>query len=62
MATTKNKNLPNQKSAAILTLNNVPNMTLEGRTAIAQWLKRQADDLINLGQQYSKKCIARYYY
>lgn len=42
----KSKN--NQESAAILTIKDVNNMTKEGRRDIAEWLRRQADDLEQL--------------
>ncbi len=51
------------KSAAILTLKRVPDMSDAGRKAIAAWLKRQALMLVKDGKNYSEtRFIARYMY
>lgn len=51
-----------EKSAAVLTLREVPKMTNSGRRQIAAWLRRQADDLVKLGDQYGPVLRARYIY
>lgn len=51
-----------EKSAAVLTLNNVPIWTQADKKKIADWLRRQAKDLMKYGNQYNKKMIARYRY
>lgn len=50
------------KTAAILTIYKADKMTVKGRKQIAVWLRRQADDLIKLGDEYGKKLICRYHY
>jgi hypothetical protein len=50
------------ETAAIVTIKNASDMTPEGRVAIAQWLREQANYLIEHGSEYSKKCIFRYQY
>lgn len=51
------------KSAAIVTIHGPGNMHLRGRKAIAAWLKRTADDLVNLGAKYTDgRFTARYLY
>lgn len=47
-------------NAAVLTIYRVDKMTLRGRKQIADWLRRQAKDLVKLGDQYGKKVICRY--
>lgn len=50
------------QSATILTIIDAANMTLRGRRAIADWLRRQAVALVKDGHLYSKRMIARYLY
>ena len=51
-----------EKSAAILTIKGAAKMSPEGRRAIAQWIKKQADALVKDGLLYSGKFTARYLY
>ena len=51
-----------EKSAAILTIKNPSSMTKAGRKRIAEWLMRQASDLIKEGDNYSDRFVARYLY
>ena len=50
------------KTAAILTIRDADRMSVRGRTEIAEWLFRAAQDLIQLGGQYSGRFTARYLY
>jgi hypothetical protein len=50
------------KTAAILTIYDADKMTEKGRKEIADWLRRQAKDLIKYGWQYTKEMRARYQY
>lgn len=57
------KQLPSKvKSAAVLTVRDAPNMTPEGKKAIAEWLRKQAKMLVKEGKNYSKRFTARYLY
>lgn len=62
---TKAKDDPNAGTiaAAVLTLKKPGAMTKEGRAEIARWLRRSANDLVKLGDQYNStgRFIARYY-
>jgi len=51
-----------EKSAAIVTIKDAPNMTKKGRKAIAEWLRQQASFLEQDGQRFSKRFTARYLY
>lgn len=53
---------PKEKSAAIVTIHDAPNMTTKGRRAIVAWLRRQAGFLENNSKQLSKRFTARYIY
>lgn len=50
-------------AAAVLTLKRPGAMTKEGRAEIARWLRRCANDLVKLGDQYNAtgRFIARYH-
>jgi len=48
------------KSAAILTIIDAKGMTPNGRKQVSDWLHGQAEDLVVLGEKYSKKCTARF--
>lgn len=49
-------------TATILTIKSPGNMTKRGRRDIAAWLRRAADDLEELGADYTEgRFIARYY-
>jgi hypothetical protein len=51
------------KVAASLTFYSAAKMSRQGRMDIAAWLRRQADDLVSLGDQYSSgRTCARYHY
>jgi hypothetical protein len=50
------------ESAAILTIKNAAEMSKRGRKSIATWLRHAADDLEELGSQYSGSFRARYLY
>lgn len=51
-----------EKSAAILTIKDAPNMSKRGRKSIADWLERQAGFLRRNGDQLSTRFTARYIY
>lgn len=51
-----------EKSAAILTIKDAPNMSAKGKKEIAEWLRRQAKMLIKDGDKYAKNFTARYLY
>lgn len=48
------------KVIAILEIKNAAKMTEEGRKEVADWLKRQAKELIKDGKDYTKHFRARY--
>lgn len=50
------------KAAAILTIKDAGDMTKKGRRDIANWIKKQANDLEILGDQYSSTLRARYFF
>jgi len=51
------------KSAAVLTINKPGKMSKRGRKAIANWLRRAASDLEELGSEYTEgRFTARYLY
>ncbi len=45
---------------AVLTINGAGDMTPEGRTAIAKWLRNQAHELVVEGDQYAAQFRVRY--
>ncbi|MDD5458359.1 MAG: hypothetical protein WC554_15105 [Clostridia bacterium] len=49
-------------TAAVLTIRDAGKMTLDGRKQIAQWLRKQAKDLITYGDRYAKIIRMRYIY
>ncbi len=51
-----------EKSAAILTVFNAPNMTPKGRRQIVAWLKRQTSFLEKYPDQLARRWTARYLY
>ena len=52
----------NPRALAVLTLRGAGSMDRKQRREIADWLHRQAEDLIELGDQYDdRSMIARYY-
>jgi hypothetical protein len=51
-----------EKSAAIITIKDAPEMTRRGRREIAKWMRRQADFLESDGTAFSKRFTARYLY
>jgi len=51
-----------EKSAAILTVIDAPNMTERGLNDIVAWLRRQATFLQRHNKQLSRRFIARYLY
>lgn len=53
---------PTEKSAAIITIHDAPNMTAKGRRQIAAWMRRQADFLEGHGKLLAKRFTARYRY
>lgn len=59
MATKKTKN-PSLAAASVRIID-AADMTKKGRKAIADWLRSTADDLEELGDQYSGQFIARYW-
>lgn len=58
------KKKPELKSAAVLTLIDPSDYSAKGRKAIADWLRKQAKDLLKYGPQgaYAKTFRARYLY
>jgi len=50
------------KSAAILTIKDVPNMSEKGKKDITDWLRWQVEMLIKEGNNYAKNFTARYLY
>lgn len=48
------------QSAAIVTIRQANTMTKKGRTAIAAWLRRQAQFLEEDGDQFASRFTARY--
>jgi hypothetical protein len=51
-----------EKIAATVIINRACDMTPKGRKEIAEFIRRQADDLEKFGDQYSKRLTARCYY
>ena len=51
-----------ERSAAIVTIRDAAKMTKKGRRQIAEWLKRTAADLVELGHKYDGGFRARYLY
>lgn len=51
-----------EKSAAILTIKDAPNMTRKGRKSVANWLRDHAKWLEEDGDKYSNRFIGRYLY
>lgn len=51
-----------EKSAAILTIKDAPNMSKKGKAAIAKWLNQCAKNLVKDGHLYSNRFTARYLY
>lgn len=49
-------------SAAILTIKGAARMTPKGRLAIAEWLEKQAKDLVTYGSEYSETLRSHYRY
>lgn len=58
MPTTKKS----EKSAAIITIKDAPEMTKRGRHEVAAWMRKQADFLEFEGKAFSKRFTARYLY
>lgn len=54
--------LKGEKSAAILTIFDAPNMTPTGKKNIARWLRKQADFLMREHKNLSHRFRARYLY
>jgi hypothetical protein len=53
----------NEKSAAVLTIFGPGRMTIEGRKALATWLRRQANNLVGDDFNYTRgRFTARYLY
>jgi len=51
-----------EKSAAVLTIRDAPQMTSRGQKDIAKWLRRQADFLETNAKDLSSTFRARYLY
>jgi hypothetical protein len=56
------KKKPAEKSAAVITIKDAPEMTKAGRRKIAAWMRQQADFLEFEGKAFSKRFTARYLY
>lgn len=50
------------KVAATISITDAGSMSKRGRRKIAAWLKSQAEDLENFGEEYSKAFKSRYWY
>ena len=50
------------KSAAVVTIFDAPEMTLEGRKNVAKWLRQQARFLEKYGPELAARFTARYLY
>ena len=51
------------KTAAICTINSLPDMTQEGKNEIVKWLRKQANFVNRMpADSFSKKYIVRYLY
>ncbi len=51
------------KTAAVLTVRDVPDMTKRGRKSIAEWLRKQADLIeSNEAKVLARECRMRYQY
>lgn len=51
-----------EKSAAVLTIKDADQMTDKGRREIATWLRKQANSLVQHGENYADRFRARYLY
>jgi hypothetical protein len=51
-----------EKSAAVITIKEVPEMSKRGRREVAAWMRKQADFLESDGKSFSKRFTARYLY
>lgn len=51
-----------EKSAAVLTIKDAPDMTPRGRREVAAWLRQQADFLVSDGEHFAPRFRARYLY
>lgn len=51
-----------EKTAAIVTIKDASAMSPEGKKEIAEWLRRQAKQLLKEGHNYSGRFTARYLY
>jgi hypothetical protein len=51
-----------EKSAAIITIKDAPEMTKRGRRQVASWMRKQADFLEFEGKALSNRFTARYLY
>ena len=49
-----------EKAIAVFKIKDAGKMTPKGREDIAEWMRKQADELIMDGENYSKHFIARY--
>lgn len=51
-----------EKTAAIVTFNDPANYSLEGKKAVAKWLRHQANILMKSNKFLAKKYCVRYLY
>lgn len=51
-----------EKTAAVLTVHHAALMTPTGRKKVAEWLRQQADSLIDDGKFYAPRFTGRYLY
>lgn len=51
-----------ERSVAVVTIKDAGRMTKKGRKAIADWLRKHADDLEKLGDNYAPRFRGRYLY
>ena len=51
----------NEKAIAIFKVKDAGKMTSKGREDIAEWMRKQAEELIKGGSNYNRHFIARYF-
>lgn len=52
--------MAHEKAVAVITIKDAGEMTADGRKVIADWIRRQADDLERDGPEYAGRFRARY--
>lgn len=49
-------------TAAVLTIRRAASMSLKGKKAVANWLRKQADALLTDGDSYTARVTIRYWF